>query len=319
MLVDNLFQSMLIKPAVDGADELLIVSGYATSSMAMRHISQLTENNLDVPISLVVGMAPLGAVNKPHHKGFQNLAKGASVNGAPYNSPFSCLYLVKGEPCHSKVFVWNKNGQPIKAFAGSANYTLTGFGKGQIESVGVVDPQTAFLFYKEIAKKSKSCVSSEIESLVRIADPSPYNEIKSEDKITLPLTTKGEVPTTSGLNWGQRPGRNRDQAYLSLPAEVRRTGFFPGRGQPFTVLTDDGKSFIMWRMQDEGKALHTPESNALLGRYFRDRMGLQSGAFVTKEHLLFYGRLDVDFYKIEPETYLMDFSPNPGPGEKAEK
>jgi len=48
--------------------------------------------------------------------------------------------------------------------------------------------------------------------------------------VTLPLTTKrgGQivVPQRSGLNWGQRPGRDPNQAYLSVPVEIQRSGFF---------------------------------------------------------------------------------------------
>lgn len=74
------------------------------------------------------------------------------------------------------------------------------------------------------------------------------------------------------------------------------------------VQTDDGKEIICVRAQDNGKAIHSTLNNSLLGEYFRFRLGLSSGEFVTKEHLLKYGRSDVDFYKIDEETYLMDFS-----------
>jgi hypothetical protein len=44
-----------------------------------------------------------------------------------------------------------------------------------------------------------------------------------------------------------------------------------------------------------------------LGEYFRHRLGLPSGALVTKEDLIRYGRTDVEFYKIDDETYYMNF------------
>jgi len=74
------------------------------------------------------------------------------------------------------------------------------------------------------------------------------------------------------------------------------------------VLTDDNKELICVRAQDDGKAIHTTLDNSLLGEYFRFRLGLPNGVFITKDHLLRYGRADVDFYKIDEETYLMDFS-----------
>ena len=54
--------------------------------------------------------------------------------------------------------------------------------------------------------------------------------------------------------------------------------------------------------------MDTPHNNSLLGEYFRNRLGLPNGAFVTRQHLEDYGRIDVAFYKIDDENYLMDFS-----------
>lgn len=60
--------------------------------------------------------------------------------------------------------------------------------------------------------------------------------------------------------------------------------------------------------QDSGKALHTPENNSILGRYLRNRMGLPSGIYVTREHLDRYGRTDIEFRRIGPKLYQLDFS-----------
>ena len=49
-------------------------------------------------------------------------------------------------------------------------------------------------------------------------------------------------------------------------------------------------------------------SNAQLGEYFRNRLGLSNGAFVTKADLETYGRTDVTFYKLDEEQYYMDFA-----------
>lgn len=120
----------------------------------------------------------------------------------------------------------------------------------------------------------------------------------------------GEMPTTSGLNWGQRDGREHNQAYLKLTPDIYNSGFFPAAPECFTVRTDDGKYMICRRAQKskDGEAIHTPTSNSLLGEYFRNRLGLANGAYVTKEDLLRYGRTDVTFYKLDNDEYLMDFS-----------
>ncbi len=109
-------------------------------------------------------------------------------------------------------------------------------------------------------------------------------------------------------------GREPNQAYIRLPANIYSTDFFPEIGAHFTVHTDDNKVLICSRAQQNGKAIHTPHNNSLIGQYFRNRLGLASGAFVRREDLLRYGRTHIDFYKIDNETYYMDFSngqPNP--------
>ena len=62
------------------------------------------------------------------------------------------------------------------------------------------------------------------------------------------------------------------------------------------------------RAQDGGKAIHTPHDNSQIGRYIRERLGLASGQVVTASDLAHYGRSSIDFYKIDEENYVMDFS-----------
>jgi len=122
------------------------------------------------------------------------------------------------------------------------------------------------------------------------------------------LDKNGFLPTKSGLNWGQRPGRERNQAYIKLSSNIYNSNFFPERGIHFIIETDDGESFTATRAQANGKAIETPENNSILGVYFRRRLGLPLGSFVEKIHLLNYGRTDIDFYKINEYRYKMDFS-----------
>ena len=103
-------------------------------------------------------------------------------------------------------------------------------------------------------------------------------------------------------------GRNRNEAYIPLPASIARTRFFPLEERVFTVLTDDHHQLLLRVEQDRDKAITTPLSNALLGEYFRNRLGMAEGAMVTKADLERYGRTDVTFTKIEDELFYMDFS-----------
>ena len=63
------------------------------------------------------------------------------------------------------------------------------------------------------------------------------------------------------------------------------------------------------RVEQAGdKAITTPLSNAQLGEYFRNRLNLANGAFISKSDLEKYGRSDITFYKLDDEQYYMDFS-----------
>ena len=115
------------------------------------------------------------------------------------------------------------------------------------------------------------------------------------------------------MNWGHRPHRSLNEAYIHIPASIAKTDFFPPLKIPFTVLTDDEKSLICVIAQPKqrggaiGCAIETTNSNSELGLYFRNRLNLASGEFVTREHLEKHGRNSIRFYKVDDETYYLDF------------
>jgi len=143
-------------------------------------------------------------------------------------------------------------------------------------------------------------------------DVSGQNQVTLEERrLTLLDSHTGQTGTRSGLNHGQRDGRDPNQAYIPVPVHVQETGFFPPDGVQFTVRTDDDRSMLMACGGTGGKNLMTPQRNSLLGEYFRSRLGLSSGEYVTTETLTSYrSTADVVFRKIDTESYLMDFSPN---------
>lgn len=131
----------------------------------------------------------------------------------------------------------------------------------------------------------------------------PYRRLK----LTAGSGEKEKVPFSSGLNWGQRPGREPNQAYLAVPVSVQKDMFFPGVGLPFTLMSDDGWVFECKRAQQNGKAIHS-QNNSDLGRYFRHRLGLAEGALVTLRSLIEYGRTTIDVYRLDPTNFVFDFS-----------
>ena len=199
------------------------------------------------------------------------------------------------------------------------------FSSKQRESIARCDATEAFNYFQSLVPETIYCTHDDTENFISIysdpkerhldianqnkTDASIPNHLKglSCQSISL-LTSRGDVGEKSGLNWGQRENRDKNQAYIPLRAEIYSSKFFPKRPIQFTVLTDDNKTLICSRAQDNSKAIHSPHNNSLLGEYFRNRLGLASGQFVEKKHLEQYGRTDVMFYKIDDETYFMDFS-----------
>lgn len=302
MIITDLFQKVLLEPATDST-ELLIASGYAKASMANRHLEALAEDiKADIKISLIYGMASVEGVSLADHAMFKKLEDTA---------PFRCYYFAELMPVHSKVYVWMINKKPHRAFVGSANYTQSGFFSNYQyrEVMAEANPNIAVGYYRLLLESSLEITFEDIEEHVTLYNPTESYTQESEDVVKLTLLARDGAPgKTSGLNWGQRAGRNRDQAYIPIPSDIAGKGFFPRRTERFTVRTDDGFVFIATVAQDGDKAIHSPEGNHIIGQYFRGRLGVNTGAPVTRGHLDLYGRTDVTFYKIDDETYYMDFA-----------
>ena len=264
-------------------------------------------------------MVPYDGLSVPIHEGFKEL------HGKSYPSAvgqFTCGYVYENPPVHANLYVWLKNEAPILAYTGSADFMQNSFISSRREIVENCDPNEAYTFFSDIESKSIYCNHSEVEDNIILhpthqildADNNPLTTLSGEGitSVTLSfLTNHSNVGEKSGLNWGQRNRRNKNEAYIPLPSQIAKTGFFPLNKQHFMAVTDDGHNLLLRVEQQNNKAITTPLSNAQLGEYFRNRLGLSNGAFVTKQNLLDYGRIDVTFFKIDDEEFYMDFSPHP--------
>ena len=179
------------------------------------------------------------------------------------------------------------------------------------------DPEEAWTLYDSLVGRSIYCNHVEVEEYVQLVPSHPVLDMElnlvagldNYESVTLSLITRNGNPgNRSGLNWGQRPNRDRNEAYIPLPRVVASNGFFPPSYLHFTAITDDRKQLTLRVEQQNDKAITTPERNSDLGEYFRNRLGLPNGAFVTRNDLEAYGRTNVTFYKLDDETYYMDFS-----------
>jgi len=328
MMNTNLLESVLIEPAKNGCNKLLIASGYGSATMASYHIENLLKFNQDIRIQLILGMPIKEGIVKKDHLGFKELS---SIN---YITKFECRYLAKLPQMHSKLYIWLNNDVPKLSFIGSANYTQLAFSHNQRELMTKSNIIESLNYYQSIYNDSIDCRDSNAENLFNIYEEKFYKSFikkrsieKSEsdifvdsqfdnfnnlDKITISLLdNNGKLPEHSGLNWAFRTKytrHDRNQAYIRVPANIAKSDYFPEIAKHFTVLTDDDKPLICCIAQQGRKGIHTPLNNGIMGEYFRNRLGLPNGSFITTEDLVSYGRTDVDFYKIDNETYFLDFS-----------
>lgn len=328
MIIDNLFDSLLVDPVIQiGANKLYVISGYATSAMVFHHFDNLRQQGAEIQVELIVGMCGQDGLSQSNHRGFQQLMQ------FDFAGSFACSYLIDAIPVHSKVYAWYKDDVPICGFTGSANYTQKAFSNAQREAMTESNPVEGLEYFQSLSPKTIYCVHTDAEDFVQIYNDKYFARqrrviaqqtdqvipvppipalagLESAPISLLDFKTGNTLPARSGLNWGQRPEQHREpnQAYIHLPSQIYKTSFFPPIGVHFTVLTDDGKVLTCTRAQDNGKAIHTPQNNSLIGEYFRYRLGVANGAPVVLEDLHRYGRTNVDFYKIDEETYYMDFS-----------
>jgi len=318
LINEKLFDTALLEPVERGGNRLYIVSGYATSAMAFHHLNQIQENGSEIQVRLIVGMCPEDGISKSNHRGFQKLMN------TDFEGLFQCSYIYQKPPVHSKVYSWFADDEPLIGFVGSPNYTQKAFSSRQREILSVADPLWGMDYFNVLDADSVYCTHNDAENLINVFLDKIYRRTPTDavsprhgfmvsglPSVTVSLLDReGDLPQRSGLNWGQRPevGREPNQAYIKLASDIYHTYFFPERTVHFTVHTDDDKTLICTRAQDNGKAIHTPHNNSLIGEYFRKRLGVAFGDPVTTDDLIKYGRTNLTFYKIDDETYYMDFS-----------
>lgn len=316
MFNSHLAKTMLFDPLQQGVNELYVLSAYATPNMLSWYMKNIYHKTASpIKLNLIVGMVPFDNLSVSVHEGFQHLV----TSEYPHEiSSIRCSYVTDKPAEHGNLFIWCKDGQPKLAFEGSANFVQSSFiGNHRNEIVYECDPMEAKQYYDSVEPRTVYCTHAEVEEYIILRPTHPVLDIECNlvsetddlDSVMLSLVTKnGEPGTRSGLNWGQRKGREPNQAYIPLPSKIAKSGFFPLEKRHFTAITDDHHQLTLRVEQQNNKAITTPVRNSDLGEYFRNRLGLANGAYVTRDDLTRYGRTDVKFVKLDEETFYMDFS-----------
>lgn len=308
MLTDDLYQTVLLKPVKELANKLFIVSGYASATFSRRHLLEVLKINKDIKIFLIIGMNS----NKKDHFAFLDL-----VNN--YSSNFKAYYFIGKPEVHAKLYAWYKDQEPLNGYSGSANYSQPGFFKNrQHNNITQDDPVQIWQYFNSLINESKLINEYKLKKEERptydivkgMLPPGSIEWVRENESVRISLLTKktGDLAIRDSLNWGQRPGREPNQASLPIRGNAKKPGFLPERGFTFTLITDDNKTMDVTRQQDSGKAISTTYNNSELGIYFRERLGVKLGQLVTKKDLLNYGRTDFLLKKLDDETFILDFS-----------
>ncbi len=328
-LSNDLYKKVLIDPILKrGKKNLTVVAGFGYPAMAYHHLKELEETNFN--LKLVIGMG----VKKRDQQGFVKIENN-------FKDRFGCYVLPSGSKTHSKIYQWEDKSGGKEIFIGSANYSKNALFDSYQQNEILYKVEDGYLpgiesYINDLNNNALPISDSIIEESDSIFREYEASEIDPDLPfgacIDLPprdglngirqclLKRDGSLPGISGLNWGQRPGREPNQAYIKMSADLQRKNFFPiTKGEHFLVQDINDENFIFIGAtagtgsvtNDDGtrspKQIESHEDNSILGKYFRKKLNVVYDSFVTKDDLLKYGKTYVDFYKINDETYLMDF------------
>lgn len=341
LLTENFDEPVLYEPAriENGYNVLKIITAFTDCERISRHLIGLSDGIKEtkyvkgMSVDIIVGMTK-SSLSRRKHEAICRLMN--QLNGNRDMPKINCYYINSGQEVHTKMYIWGKGDRTSAtvygiAYCGSLNYTMNAFYKRR-ESVSLCNPLQAYSYYEELFRDSINCLepaavarvrgntpeSKDDECFENETDYDTYNGMPPVDTLQVSLLkANGDVGYGSGVNWGIRKNgtrRNRDQAYIPYNVACRKDGFFPGRINAedencpiFRVITSDFGSFHMRLAQQGDKALHTAESNAILGEWLRKRLRVNSGEFISKEMLESYGKTYVTFRKYKDGTYLLDF------------
>lgn len=317
---ENLEEIVFGRHNVVLADELVIVSGYLGPSPVQR-LSSLPFNT-----TVIYGMYGSEKIKKKLHEALIPLV----------NDRVNILY--SNIPVHSKCYIWKRNGQIVHALVGSANFSTNGLCTPYREvlaetTVDTFQPLQAYV--DKILANSIKCD----DHIVIVDSASEPRHFVSENydpetcEMTL-LTRSNEIPEASGINWGHGNAHTTpNDAYIAIRSEYvkRYPQLFPpkqtvpsstehgGRlhrnNDAVEIIWDDGttmEGLLEGNYNIDGviypKQVSSSPRKSIMGEYLRQRLGLESGAKVTRADLERYGRTSISVSLQSEGIYYFDFS-----------
>ncbi len=299
------------------SNELVILSGYLGPSPV--------ERLKDLPLNSTVIYGMYG------DKGIQERLHNALVRCQQEIPHLNIFYSTV--PIHSKCYIWKYNNYIKNALIGSANFSTNGLTTPYREIL-VETTDDTFQPLQEYINRvmSNSILCTDIA--ISFTKQSKIVEQQNINICNMTLLDRyGNVPSASGLNWGQGKGHVKpNDAYIAIRKRYLKScpTLFPpkqefpsidygGRLQRHNdiveIIWDDGTvvdGLLEGNQKENGvmypKQISTASRKSLMGEYLRKRIGVPSGAFVIKNDLLKYGRTDITVTLLDEGIYYFDFS-----------
>jgi len=331
----DLEEPILFAPATQ-CNKLQIITGFTDCERISTHLIGLLDGVKEevykdnIEIEMILGMYKGASITERKHQTLQRLL-GYTLPSTSMPK-FNCRYIVQDKEVHSKVYIWSIDDEPRVAFCGSANYSINAF-RNRRECMADCDPRQAKEYFDLLYADSMDCLDKDIKQKLDFVkhqktmndmddpDNEDYDDYDKKTPVAIAtislLTANGDIGYGSSVNWGIRQNgvrRDPNQAYIPYNRADKVPGFFPDRINPtdkncpvFRVITKRGGVFHMRMAQSNNKALHSAESNSILGQWIRNEIGVPSGTFITKRMLENFGKTRVTFRKYDDGTYLLDF------------
>lgn len=327
----NLENKVLEKPA-DNVNALTIVSGY----LGLEPIMKLKDYP-DIHVVVIYGMYGSDSISAPLHKAILELQESLP----------NVEILYSTIPVHSKIYLWKNDDNITNGFIGSANFSVSGLRNDYKEVLADVE-EGAFddynSYYQYIKERCIPCTDANIKvrKVSKVARTTMRHQPLLMNKISRVsfLANNGLVPTKSGLNWGCSGGHvSEGDAYIRITLEYIRmfpkmfppkkyvdgienpnsTGRKNRENDEIELIWDDGTVMVgllegqIYNKEDGmvyPKQLSTSPHKSILGKYLRNRIGVDINHIITKSDLKRYGRDHIDISLISEGIYFMDFSVN---------
>jgi len=300
-------------------DELIIISGYIGPSPIKRLSS------LPIKTAIIYGLFSADSNIDILHSSFLKLHKASSHK-----------ILYSKVPVNSNCYIWRKNKNITYALIGSANFTTKGLNTPYRESLAEItrdsfDELNDYL--SQILSNSFACDDSQLNfNYHKNRTHRDFPNISCKMALYKPSTE--EVPTKSGLNWGNSPKGNTKPGDSYIPIRTSYIRNYPNlfppkqsypinanggkqqrQNDPIELIWDDGvlMDALLEGSQPVDDILYPkqlcsfPHKNTL-GHYIRKRLGLKETDLIKKSDLNNYGRCDVTLTVLQNGMYFADFS-----------